>query len=128
MIRVAASSTLSRIVAAKARPSVSGMRASSSTSGKGRPLAALCQMASRAASPSPRATGCICHPRSHSSRIWRLVALSSTISTGKLESKTGGLYRERSRGVRLTPEPRRKRKRAAAARFAFHRDGATHQS
>ena len=29
--------------------------------------------------------------------------------------------------MRLTSEPRRKTKRAAAARFAFHPDGATHQ-
>ncbi len=69
MIRVPVSSALLRIVAANVRPSVSGMRASNSTSAYGRPLAAPCQIASRAASPWPRAAGSISQPRSHSSRI-----------------------------------------------------------
>ena len=43
-----------------------------------------------AARPSPTATGSICQPRSHSFRMWRLVALSSTISTGRSRSTTGG--------------------------------------
>ena len=46
--------------------------------------------ASRAASASPTAVGCICQPRSHSSRMRRLVALSSTISTRRSSSGTGG--------------------------------------
>ena len=36
-----------------------------------------------AAAPSAAAVGFICQPRSHSSRMWRLVALSSTTSTGR---------------------------------------------
>ena len=77
-------------LAASARPSVSGMRASSRTSAYGRPTLTACQSASRAASPSPTAAGSICQPRSHSSRMCRLVALSSTISTGRSWSRTGG--------------------------------------
>ena len=103
MMRVADSSARSRIVAASVRPSVSGMRASSSTSAYGRPQAAPCQRASRAASPSPTAAGSICQPRSHSSRMWRLVALSSTISTGRLWSRTGGRAATGSGGCGCRP-------------------------
>ena len=90
MMRVAASPALSRIVAATVRPSVSGMRASSKTSAYGRPLAARCQRAFTAAMPSPTAAGSICQPRSHSAKMCRLVALSSTTSTGRSWSETGG--------------------------------------
>ena len=90
MIRMADSAARSRIRAARARPSVSGMRASSSTSGYGRPTLAASQRTSMAATPSPTAVGSICQSRSHSSRMWRLVALSSTTRTRRSRSRTGG--------------------------------------
>ena len=120
MMRVADSSARSRILAASARPSMSGMRASSSTSGYGRPWATPCQRASMAATPSPTAAGSICQPRSHSSRMWRLVALSSTISTGRSRSGDRRPDGDRLRGVRLTAEARREGEGAAPARLALH--------
>ena len=92
MMRVADSSARSRIMAANDRPEVPGMQASSNTRAYGRPEAMLCQRASMAAAPSPTAVDSICQPRSHSSRMWRLVALSSTISTGSPRSTAAGRF------------------------------------
>ena len=65
------------------------------------------QRASRAASPSPTAAGSICQPRSHSSRMWRLVALSSTTSTGRLSEQDrrlgGGRAPGGAAGARTAP-------------------------
>ena len=125
-MRLPDSSARCRMIAASARPSMSGMRASSSTSAYGRPRATPCQRAFMAAAPSPTAAGSIFQPRSHSSRIRRLVALSSTISTGRSCSRTGGRVAT-APGMRLAAEPRREGEGAAPARLALHRDRPAHQ-
>ena len=90
MMRVAASSALSRIMAATVRPSASGMRASSSTQ-LVRPAVggAVPQGVRWPPSRRPPPWGPSAEPCSHSSRMCRLVALSSTTSTGRLWSETG---------------------------------------
>ena len=124
---MADSSARCRIWAASARPSVSGMRASSSTSAYGRPQAVPCQRASMAATPSPTATGFICQPRSHSSRMWRLVALSSTIEHRQVVEQDRRPRSDLLRRVRLAPEPGREGEGAAPARLAVHADLPAHQ-
>ena len=105
---------------------MSGMRASRSTSGYGRPLGDAVPEGVHGRHAVASGVGSIRQPRSHSSRMRRLVALSSTISTGSPRSGTaaGG---DRLRRVRLTAEAGREGEGAAPARLALHGDRAAHQ-
>ena len=127
MMRVAASSARSRIMAASARPSVSGMRASSSTSAYGRPLAARVPQGVHGR-----------HPVAHRRRLHLPAAqpLLQDVPVGgvvvddqhrQVVERDRRPGRDRLRGVRLPPEPRREGEGAAPARLAVHGDRPAHQ-
>ncbi len=71
------------ICSATAKPSWSGMKASSRIRANGCPAAAARFIAVTADTPLPTAVGRICHWATVISSIARLVALSSTIRTGR---------------------------------------------
>jgi hypothetical protein len=83
MMVAPASSGFAAISSATAKPSRSGMLASSSRSLNGFPICAAVSSASSAARPLSTAVGFMFHRVSCSTKIRRLTALSSTTRTGR---------------------------------------------
>ena len=92
-----------RMRSARVKPSMPGMWASSSTSGNALPAAAARPRAASAASPPSTADGRIPQLPSTSSRMRRLVALSSTTSTGRSRSRSGRAADGRATGPSARP-------------------------
>ena len=127
MMRVADSSARSRIWAARARPSVSGMRASSSTSAYGRPDAdgvpegvhGRQPVAHRRRLHLPAA-----QPLLQDVAVGGVVVHDEHPQVVEQDRRPGGGLLRR---VRLAPEPRREGEGAAPARLALHGDRPAHQ-
>ena len=115
------------ICSIRVKPSISGISASASTRANGSPEAAARFISASAARPSATALGFMCHLVRISSRIRRLVALSSTTSTGR--SRTTGRLDDRLRRLRvfLHAQPHGEVERAPPADLALDPDSPPHQ-
>ena len=126
MIRVADSAGLADL-AARARPSVPGIRASSSTSANGRPRPRPYQSASRASRPSRdrRRLGLpAAQPLLEDLAVGRVVVDDEDAQAVQVDRRPPA---GAARRVRLQPELGREAERAAPARLALHADLPAHQ-
>ena len=116
-----------RIRSASVKPSISGIMASSSTSANGDPAARARSSAASASRPPSTTVGFMPQLVSISSRIRRLVALSSTTRTGR-PCTPGGLRRHRAAptGPVAGREPHREVERAPPADLALQPDLPAH--
>ena len=97
MIEAPVSSGSRAIASVTMKPSISGIIASRSTSRYGRPAVTARRSSVRAARPVSTHVGTASQSRNVSASTRRLVALSSTTSTGAFRSVAGGQANERSR-------------------------------
>ena len=126
IIVASASSGSSLICSASANPSMSGMRRSVKTRGKGVPASFARRIATSASRPPDASRGLMCQPISCSSSIRRFVALSSTTSTRRPRRSVDFDTAAFARGTFPQTETRREVKRAAFAGFALHPNAPPH--